>query len=72
MKKTPGIRSQSSLQNWWAYIQKDTSRFCGFYAEIERKRQSGKSEDDKVKDALQMYEGIVGCQFKFVHYWLML
>jgi hypothetical protein len=60
------------LQHRWADIQKDTSRFCGFYSEIERKRQSDKSEDDKVKDALQMYEGIIGCQFKFVHCWLML
>jgi hypothetical protein len=72
MKKTSPSRSQSSLQHRWADIQKDTSRFCGFYSEIERKRQSGKSEDDKVKDALQMYEGIIGCQFKFVHCWLML
>jgi hypothetical protein len=59
MKKTCSTRTQSSLQHRWADIQKDTSRFCGFYAEIERKKQSGKSEDDKVKDALQMYEGIV-------------
>jgi hypothetical protein len=52
MKKTPNSRSQSSLQHRWVDIQKDTSRFCGFYTKIERKRQSGKSEDDKVKDAL--------------------
>jgi hypothetical protein len=37
-----------------------------------RGRDISKSEDDKVKDALQMYKGIVGCQFKFVHCWFML
>ncbi|KAG2592312.1 hypothetical protein PVAP13_5NG550600 [Panicum virgatum] len=65
-------RSKSSLQHRWGDIQKDTSRFCGFYAEVERKNQSGKSEDDKVKDALQMYEGIVESTFKFIHCWYML
>ncbi|KAG2659249.1 hypothetical protein PVAP13_1KG262015 [Panicum virgatum] len=65
-------RSQSSLQHRWADIQKDTSRFCGFYSEIERKNQSGKSDGDKVKDALQMYEGIVGTTFKFIHCWFIL
>ena len=30
-------RSKSSLQHRWGDIQKDTSRFCGFYAEVERK-----------------------------------
>jgi hypothetical protein len=72
MKKTSSTRTQSSLQHRWGDIQKDTSRFCGFYAEIERKKQSGKSEDDKVKDVLQMYKGIVASQFKFLHYWFML
>ena len=43
-------RSKSSLQHRWGDIQKDTSRFCGFYAEVERKNQSGKSEDDKARN----------------------
>jgi hypothetical protein len=46
-KKTANPRTSSSLQHRWSDIQKDTSRFCGF-AEIERRNQSGKSEDDKV------------------------
>jgi hypothetical protein len=47
-RKTPSERTKNSLQHRWSDIQKDTARFCGFYAEIERKRESGKSEDDKV------------------------
>lgn len=42
-------RSNSALQHRWADIQKDTSRFCGFYSKIERKNQSGKSDGDKVR-----------------------
>jgi hypothetical protein len=41
-------RSQNSLQHRWSDIQKDATRFCSFHAEIERKKHSGKSEDDKV------------------------
>jgi hypothetical protein len=47
-KKTANPRTASALQHRWSDIQKDTSRFCGIYAEIERRNQSGKSEDDKV------------------------
>jgi hypothetical protein len=41
-------RIQNSLQHRWFNIQEDTTRFCSFHAEIERKKQSGNSEDDKV------------------------
>jgi hypothetical protein len=47
-KKTENARSLLSLQHRWADIQKGTTCFCGIYAEIERRNQSGKSEDDKV------------------------
>jgi hypothetical protein len=47
-KKTTNPRTTSSLQHRWSDMQKDTSRFCGFYAEIERRNQSGKNKDDKV------------------------
>ena len=45
---THGERNVLSLQHRWGEISKFTSKFCGFYAEIERKNQSGKCEDDKV------------------------
>jgi hypothetical protein len=47
-KKTANPRTSSSLQHRWSDIQKDTSRFYGLYVEIERRNQSGKSDDDKV------------------------
>jgi len=48
-KDIPSERSKSSLQHRWGAIQKDTSRFCGFYDAIERRNQSGTNYDDKVK-----------------------
>jgi hypothetical protein len=50
-KKTANSRTSSSLQHRWSDIQKETSRFCGFYAKIKRRNQSGKSKDDKVNFA---------------------
>jgi hypothetical protein len=46
--KAANPRTTSPLQHRWSDIQKDTLRFYGFYSEIERRNQSGKSEDDKV------------------------
>jgi len=47
-KRTPYDRTQSSLQHRWGDIQKDTSRFSGFFAEIERQHRSGTNENDTV------------------------
>jgi hypothetical protein len=49
-RKIATDRTQSSLQLKWGDIMKYMSRFCGFYAEIERQHQSGKNEDDKVRN----------------------
>jgi hypothetical protein len=95
-KKSANPRTSSSLQHRWSDIQKGTSRFCGFYAEIERKNQSEKSKDDKVnfvstasiitvtmrltlyhilfhiKDAMQLYSGVIESQYRFLHCWFIL
>jgi hypothetical protein len=94
-KKTANPRTASALQHRWSDIQKDTSRFCGIYAEIKRRNQSGKSEDDKVnfvtttlllsvrvrltlynifqiKDALQLYYGVIESPYRFLHCWFIL
>lgn len=39
---------------------------------LKGKKQSGKNEGDQIKDAVQMYEGIVGTSFKFLHCWYLL
>ena len=41
-------RSQVSLMNRWSTIQLVTNKFCGCYAQIESRNQSGVIEQDKV------------------------
>ena len=41
-------RSRSSYQHCWGDIQKETSRFCGYYVEVERKKRSGTNDDNTV------------------------
>lgn len=65
-------RTKSALQHRWADIQKDTFKFCGCYAQIERLNQSGKSDGDKLKDAMQLFDGLHKTTFKFMHCWLLL
>ena len=46
--KRDEARSRSSYQHRWGDIQKETSRFCSYYAQVERSKGSGTSEDDTV------------------------
>ncbi|OEL33389.1 hypothetical protein BAE44_0005589 [Dichanthelium oligosanthes] len=48
-------RSTNSLQKRYGTIQRDTFRFCSFKAQIDRKNQSGKSEDDRGLVIAAMY-----------------
>jgi hypothetical protein len=50
-RRTSIQRSSNSCQKRWGEIQKETYKFSCCYAEIGRRNQSGKSEDDKVSDS---------------------
>jgi hypothetical protein len=48
-RKTLGAnRNQTSLMNRWSTIQLAVNKFCGFLAQIEKRSQSGLTEQDKV------------------------
>jgi hypothetical protein len=47
-KSTPISRSISSIQHRLADIERDTSRFFRFFAQVERHKQSGVNKSDKV------------------------
>jgi hypothetical protein len=48
--KTHGVnRNQTSLMNRWSTIQLAVNKFCGFLAQIEKRSQSGLTEQDKVR-----------------------
>jgi hypothetical protein len=42
--------SKSSLIHRWEKIQRDTSKFYGFYDNMERLNESGNNEDDRVSN----------------------
>jgi len=47
--KTLGANcNQTSLMNQWSTIQLAVNKFCGFFAQIENRSQSGLTEQDKV------------------------
>jgi len=45
-------RTQVAIQHRWGIIQKETSRFCGFKSMIDRRNESGKTEDDRVTNLM--------------------
>jgi len=48
--KTHGANhNQNSLMNRWSIIQLAVNKFCGFLAQIEKRSQSGLTEQDKVR-----------------------
>jgi hypothetical protein len=52
-------RTKASLIHRWEKIQKDTSKFCGYYGKIVWLNESGKNEDDRVNK--QLLDVLVSC-----------
>jgi hypothetical protein len=62
-------RTPQSLTNRWAQIQKSVNKFCGAYAQVELRNESGKVESDKIIDAKKLYYDSVGLYFKMDSLW---
>ncbi|XP_004293109.1 PREDICTED: glutathione S-transferase T3-like [Fragaria vesca subsp. vesca] len=65
-------RNKGSLMNHWSGIQLDVNKFCGIYAEVERKRASGTTEQDKMLEAKQKFRKLLKRNFAYEHYWNLL
>ncbi|KAF0927114.1 hypothetical protein E2562_029871 [Oryza meyeriana var. granulata] len=63
-------RSQIAIQHRWALIQKAMNKFCGHKEAIDRLNESGKNEQDRIDDAVQMYERTE--PFTIMHCWKIL
>ncbi|TVU37520.1 hypothetical protein EJB05_10836 [Eragrostis curvula] len=63
-------RSQLAIQNRWGTIQRSVSKFCGFKSAVDRRNESGKNEQDRIDDAVKVYEAREA--FHFMHCWKML
>ncbi|XP_062208796.1 glutathione S-transferase T3-like [Phragmites australis] len=64
-------RNVSSLSHRWALIQEGVNKFCGWYAQIQNRRQSGVTEQDKVQQACAIYKekDPKKRSFPFLHCW---
>ncbi|KAF7145479.1 hypothetical protein RHSIM_Rhsim04G0125600 [Rhododendron simsii] len=49
-------RNENSLMNRWSAIQLSVNKFCGCYAQIELRHQSGITEEDKLRYQLKWLE----------------
>ncbi|XP_050217772.2 glutathione S-transferase T3-like [Mercurialis annua] len=68
-KNFPSERTQGSLMNRWSTIQLATNKFCGCYAQIESRHQSGVNEQDKIANAKLLYHEMNKVKFPFEHCW---
>ncbi|KAF7143236.1 hypothetical protein RHSIM_Rhsim05G0092900 [Rhododendron simsii] len=73
-------RNENSLMNRWSAIQLSVNKFCGCYAQIELRHQSGMTEEDKVSEAKTYYKSLETAKntsknssknssFQFEHCW---
>ncbi|GLT53668.1 hypothetical protein SLA2020_269250 [Shorea laevis] len=65
-------RNQTSLMNRWSTIQLAVNKFCAFLAQVEKRQQSGLTEQDKIGQARLLYLEVQKSPFHFEHAWLML
>ncbi|GAB2275098.1 hypothetical protein Dimus_039108 [Dionaea muscipula] len=54
-KQFTSDRTQNSLMHRWSAIQLATNKFCGCFAQIESRQQSGLTENDRVLFLLKLY-----------------
>lgn len=64
------VRSQLAIQGRWSTIQRAVNKFCGFKASKDRRNESRKNEQDRIEDAIKMYEQVE--PFHFMHCWKIL
>ncbi|XP_074376189.1 glutathione S-transferase T3-like [Apium graveolens] len=62
-------RTANSLCNRWCTINEKVAKFIGFYNQICGRNQSGSNEQDKVDQAIEMYERIMKEKFMFMRHW---
>ncbi|RLM70342.1 hypothetical protein C2845_PM17G04780 [Panicum miliaceum] len=60
-------RSQIAVKHRWALIQKAMNKFCAHKVAVDRLNESGKNEQDRIDDAVQMYERTK--PFTIMHCW---
>jgi hypothetical protein len=69
-----GARSARSLDSKWVSIKHDVSKFVSAYGHVFNNAESGKSDEDILQDALELYKvrHAKGHPFVYLHCWLLL
>jgi hypothetical protein len=65
-------RPARSLETKWSDIKCVVAKFTGCYVSVKDLQESGKTEDDIVLDAMNLYKQKVGKAFVLKHCWLLL
>lgn len=66
-KPTGSNRSQIAIEHRWRGIQKAINRFAGCKSLVDRRNESGKTERDRLDDAVKLFEEKEA--FVFMHFW---
>ncbi|CAL5049400.1 unnamed protein product [Urochloa decumbens] len=62
-------RNWNSLAHRWGIIQDAVNKFCSWYAHVQRRPESGVTEQDKVLKACELFKKEEGCKFGMLHCW---
>ncbi|CAN6272818.1 unnamed protein product [Urochloa humidicola] len=62
-------RSWNSLAHHWGIIQDAVNKFCSWYGHVQRRNESGVTEQDKVLKACEVFKKEEGCKFGMLHCW---
>ncbi|CAN6272822.1 unnamed protein product [Urochloa humidicola] len=62
-------RSWNSLAHRWGIIQDAVNKFCSWYGHVQRRNESGVTEQDKVLKACEVFKKEEGCKFGMLHCW---
>jgi hypothetical protein len=65
-------RPARSLETKWGDLKASIAKFVGCYEHIKALDESGRTDDDIIFDALQLFEQKVGRPFAHKHCWLLL
>ena len=65
-------RPARSLETKWGDLKASIAKFVGCYEQIKALDESGRTDDDVIVDALQLFEQKVGRPFVHKHCWLLL
>ncbi|GMF56144.1 unnamed protein product [Phytophthora fragariaefolia] len=65
-------RPQNSVAKRWQLLRLAIGKFCGYIASINQLNESGKSAEDRVEDAQELYEKLYEDHFDFLEAWRVL